>query len=322
MYAEHYKVVLLWHKVCVLYGRRFHLGTNLSGINGALGDYHMRYSTLISTDVLARHISDPTWVVIDCRFSLADPAAGGMLYAGRHIPGAHYAHLDRHLSARITDTTGRHPLPDPELLCQRLGEWGITPQSQVVVYDDAGGAIAARLWWLLRWLGHDAVAVLDGGWSRWCDAGGAQQKSVPVTLPCNFPGQPDNSRWLTTAQLQEALAKDEIVLIDARAPERFSGEMETIDPVAGHIPGAINYPFQNNLNRVGLFKPADHLRSAFESLLQGRAPQQVVHMCGSGVTACHNLLAMEIAGLTGSRLYAGSWSEWIRDRERPAVRLA
>ncbi len=282
----------------------------------------MRYSTLVSTDVLASHISDPAWVVIDCRFSLADAAAGGMLYAGRHIPGAHYAHLDRHLSARVTDLTGRHPLPEPEMLRQRLGEWGITPQSQVVVYDDAGGAIAARLWWLLRWLGHEAVAVLDGGWSRWCEAGGEQQKMVPVTLPSSFVGQPNNRMWLTTDQLQEALAKDEIVLVDARAPERFSGEVEQIDPVAGHIPEAVNHPFQNNLNRVGLFKPADHLRHAFEPLLRGRLPQQVVHTCGSGVTACHNLLAMEIAGLTGSRLYAGSWSEWIRDRERPCVRSA
>ena len=282
----------------------------------------MRYSTLVSTDVLASHISDPSWVVIDCRFSLTDPAAGSMLYAGRHIPGAHYAHLDRHLSAPITDTAGRHPLPNPELLCQRLGEWGITPQSQVVVYDDAGGAIAARLWWLLRWLGHEAVAVLEGGWSRWCEAGGEQQKAVPVTLPSSFIGQPDNRMWLTTDQLQEALAKGEIVLIDARAPERFSGEVEPIDPVAGHIPEAVNHSFQNNLNRVGLFKPADHLRLAFEPLLHGHPPQQVVHMCGSGVTACHNLLAMEIAGLKGSRLYAGSWSEWIKDRERPGVRSA
>jgi thiosulfate/3-mercaptopyruvate sulfurtransferase len=276
----------------------------------------MRYTTLISTDILACHISDPAWVVIDCRFALADPAAGGMLHADRHIPGAHYAHLDRHLSARITDTSGRHPLPDPEQLCLRLGEWGITPQSQVVAYDDAGGVFAARLWWLLRWLGHEAVAVLDGGWSRWCEEGGMQQKPVPVTLPGNYPGQPDNRLWLTATQLQDELIKAEIVLIDARAPERFRGEVEPIDPVAGHIPGAVNYPFQNNLNSRGLFKPADHLRRAFEPLLQGRPPQQVVHMCGSGVTACHNLLAMEIAGLSGSRLYAGSWSEWIRDRER------
>ncbi len=280
----------------------------------------MRYSTIVSTDILAAHITDPAWVVIDCRFSLTDPAAGGMLYASRHIPGAHYAHLDRHLSARITDMSGRHPLPDPEQFCQRLGEWGITPQSQVVVYDDAGGAYAARLWWLLRWLGHDTVAVLDGGWSRWCDAGEEQQKAVPVTLPGNFPGQPDNNQWLTAGQLQVELEKGDILLIDARAPERFCGDVEPIDPVAGHVPGAVNHPFQNNLNTIGLFKPADHLRLAFAPLLQGHTPQQVVHMCGSGVTACHNLLAMEIAGLSGSRLYAGSWSEWIRDRERPAVR--
>ena len=279
----------------------------------------MRYTTLISTDVLARHISDPAWVVIDCRFSLADPAAGGMLYADRHIPGAHYAHLDRHLSSRITEITGRHPLPDPEMFCQRLGEWGVTPQSQVVAYDDAGGIFAARLWWLLRWLGHESVAVLDGGWSRWCEEGRTQQKQAPVTLPGNYPCQADNSQWLTATQLQEELLKGETILIDARAPERFRGEVESIDPVAGHIPGAVNYPFQNNLNSRGVFKPVDHLHRAFEPLLQGHSPQQTVHMCGSGVTACHNLLAMEIAGLSGSRLYAGSWSEWIRDRERPVA---
>ena len=279
----------------------------------------MSYTTLISTDVLARHISDPTWVVIDCRFSLADPAAGGLLYADRHIPGAHYAHLDRHLSSRITDTSGRHPLPDLEMFCQRLGEWGITPQSQVVAYDDAGGIFAARLWWLLRWVGHEAVAVLDGGWSRWCEEGRTQQKQTPVTLPGNYPCRPDNAQWLTAVQLQEELLKGETVLIDARAPERFRGEVEPIDPVAGHVPGAVNYPFQNNLNGQGAFKPADHLRRALEPLLQGRSPQQVVHMCGSGVTACHNLLAMEAAGLSGSRLYAGSWSEWIRDKERPVA---
>lgn len=279
----------------------------------------MRYTTLISTETLARHISDPAWVVIDCRFSLADPAAGGMLHADRHIPGAHYAHLDRHLSSRITETSGRHPLPDPEQLCQRLGEWGVTPHSQVVVYDDAGGAFAARLWWLLRWLGHEAVAVLDGGWSRWVQEGGMQQKPVPATLPGNYPGKPNESLWLTTAQLQEELEKGEILLIDARAPERYRGEVEPIDPVAGHVPGAINHPFQNNLNSLGLFKPADHQRRTFDALLDRRSPQQVVHMCGSGVTACHNLLAMEVAGLGGSRLYAGSWSEWIRDRARPVV---
>ena len=285
-----------------------------------MGIAPMQYTTLITTDVLARHITDPSWVVIDCRFSLDDPGAGAILYAGRHIPGAHYAHLDRHLSSRITESSGRHPLPDPELLCQRLGEWGVTPQSQVVVYDDAGGVFASRLWWLLRWLGHTAVAVLDGGWKRWCDDGGGQQKQAPATLPGNYPGKPDNSMWLTTAQLQEELAEGNILLIDARAPERFRGEVEPIDPVAGHIPSAVNHPYQENLNSIGLFKPTDHLRRAFDALIKGYTPQQVVHMCGSGVTACHNLLAMEIAGLHGSRLYAGSWSEWIRDKERPVAR--
>ncbi len=277
----------------------------------------MRYRTLVSTDVLARHISDPNWIVIDCRFSLADTTAGEFAYSQGHIPGAYYAHLDRDLSSAITETTGRHPLPSVDDFCQTLGGWGISSASQVVVYDDANGAFAARLWWMLRWVGHVDVAVLDGGWNKWKADGWEVQMQPHSALPAMYKGDALRDAWLSCDEVQAHLAHKDILLLDARAPERYRGEVEPIDPVAGHVPGAANRPFQENLDRFGLFKTPLQLNKEYEQLIAGRTPEQVVHMCGSGVTACHNLLAMEHAELTGSKLYAGSWSEWIRDIERP-----
>jgi len=271
----------------------------------------MNYSTLISPEILSQQINNPNWIIIDCRFSLADSEAGAKAYRMGHIKNARYAHLDNDLSSRITSTTGRHPLPNFNALVKKLGQWGIANNSQVVVYDDANGAFASRFWWLLRSLGHDAVAVLDGGINHW-------QSPLTTTLPNitakTFRPSLDRSYWLSASQVSNRIASQAIKLIDARAPERFSGEQEPIDPIAGHIPYAINRAFQLNLSYSGLFLERKVLQQQLSDLLGSFSPEQTVHMCGSGVTACHNLLAMEYAGLSGSKLYAGSWSEWIRNK--------
>ena len=282
----------------------------------------MVFTTLISSDDLTPHLADPRWVVMDCRFVLAEPAAGERAYRQGHIPGARYAHLERDLSARVTVDSGRHPLPDKERLAATLGVWGIGPASKVVVYDDAGGAMAARLWWLLRWMGHGGVAVLDGGWGQWVLDGRAVSLEVPPPAQAAFEVQPPLVEWVSSEALQDAMLHQAIQVLDARTAERFRGDVEPIDGVAGHIPGAMNRPLQCNLAADGHFLPAAELRRQFTALLGPIAPQQVVHMCGSGVTACHNLLAMEHGGLSGSRLYAGSWSEWIRDPSRPVAKGA
>lgn len=275
----------------------------------------MSHTTLIDASTLHTHRNDPNWVVIDCRFSLADPDAGRRAYRDNHLPGARYAHLDEDLSDPITPTTGRHPLPDPGRLAQKLGEWGIDHDTQVVAYDDMGGMLAAaRLWWLLRWLGHTACAVLDGGLPAWWGAGLPLTAEIPAARPTAFVPRPDDRLWMSTEQVLTLSATE--VLLDARAAARYRGEMEPIDPVAGHIPGALNLPTDGNLTPEGHFLPVAALRERFAAALNDRSPATVIHACGSGVTACHNLLAMEAAGLGGSRLYAGSWSEWIRDPQR------
>ena len=278
------------------------------------------FSTVISGDRLVQHLTDPNWIVIDCRFVLSDPAAGERSYQQSHIPYALYAHLERDLSGQIKTDTGRHPLPDREELTAKLGVWGVGRDSQVVVYDDVNGAMAARLWWLLRWLGHAGVALLDGGWTQWLKEG------LPVSLETysgdqvSFTPGPPLLNYLSTSELQEGLRDKTIRLLDARTAERFRGEVEPIDPIAGHIPGAINRPFQLNLAADGRFLSAKELLRQFTSQLEVISPYQVVNMCGSGVTACHNIVAMEIAGLNGSRLYAGSWSEWIRNPDNPVAK--
>jgi thiosulfate/3-mercaptopyruvate sulfurtransferase len=277
----------------------------------------MSYSTLISAADLKAQIDRPDWIVVDCRFSLADAELGAKNYRRGHLPNARYAHLDKDLSSAITSLTGRHPLPDFRALTQKLGHWGIDNRSQVIVYDDAGGAFAGRLWWLLRTLGHDKVAVLDGGIKLWQKKGYPVTTALPMVKPTAFRPYLQDASWLTAEQVQNRLAARSICLIDARTPERYRGEVEPIDPVAGHVKGAVNRPFQANLAASGEFLPAEQLRRQFQTLIGDRPPEQVVHMCGSGVTACHNLLAMEHAGLKGSKLYAGSWSEWIRNKNRP-----
>lgn len=278
----------------------------------------MSYTTLVDAATLAAHLDDPDWVIVDVRHQLADTAYGARVYAENHIPGAVFLHCDRDLSGPTTGVNGRHPLPDPEKLARRLGEIGIGPDTQVVVYDDAQSMIAGRLWWLLRWLGHDRVAVLDGGLQAWNAANGTLTQQVPLTRPANFVAKICD-RCVDVDYVQAFLATSRMHLVDARSPDRYRGENETIDPVAGHIPGAVNRFFYDNLQADGRFKPAAQLRTEWLAVLAGALPEQVVHQCGSGISACHNVLAMEIAGLSGSRLYAGSWSEWCANRERPVA---
>jgi thiosulfate/3-mercaptopyruvate sulfurtransferase len=277
------------------------------------------HRTLIRVDELRRHLDDPAWVVFDCRHDLMNPEAGAQAYAQSHIPGARFAHSDRDLAGPRTGRNGRHPLPDPAAFMAWLGANGVDAARQVVSYDHAGGASAARLWWMLRWLGHEAVAVLDGGWEAWLKAGAPVSREAPSIQPANFSGTP-RAVWVDVDYVRAHLDNRNMVIIDARSPERYRGETEPIDPVAGHIPGALNRLYKDNLDPDGRFKPPEELRAAFASLLQGRSAEQVVHQCGSGVSACHNILAMEIAGLTGSRLYPGSWSEWCADPTRPIAR--
>lgn len=278
------------------------------------------YDTLMSTGLLAEHIGDPDWVICDCRFTLAAPEAGRAAYDASHIPGAVYFHLDHDLSGPVTPTSGRHPLPSAEQLARLLGQAGITTGVQIVAYDDANGAIAARLWWLARWLGHHQTAVLDGGWQAWI----AEQRDITAgsvrPAPQHFMPQRDDTRWAGSEEILEiATGQRHGRVVDARAADRFRGENENLDPVAGHIPGAVNLPFAGNVDSEGRFISPAALRSRFEPALGGMSPEQVICMCGSGVTACHDLLAMEVAGLRGARLYPGSWSEWIRDPQRPVA---
>lgn len=273
------------------------------------------YKTLINTQNLVARLRQKDQIIFDCRFNLADPSAGERAYQAGHIPGAFYLHLDNDLSSPIQANTGRHPLPDPENLANKLAAYGLNRNTQVFVYDDNSGAFAGRAWWLLRYLGHEAVAVLDGGLTAWLAEGEILEQTFPSKPEQrgDFKAQTQDTYVLTTESLSQAHAYQ---LIDARSPERFHGELEPIDPIAGHIPGAINRPLTDNL-QDGQFKAPEILRQEWEAKLAGKVPNEIVHMCGSGVSACHNLLAMELAGLSGSRLYVGSWSEWIRDPKRP-----
>ena len=257
---------------------------------------------------------------MDCRFALTDPEAERRAYAAGHIPGARYAHLNEDLSSPVTPGSGRHPLPSPNTLAEKLGRWGIDKNSQVVVYDDSFGAMAARLWWLLRWLGHEAVALLDAGYPKWAREKRPVTIDPPKIRPTQFHPIINYSMWVDAGHVLEMTRAKEGLLIDARAEERFRGEVERLDKVAGHIPGANNMPYEDNLDFTGEFMSDEALRERYRSVLGQAPPDEVVLMCGSGVTACHGILAMEHAGLAGAKLYAGSWSEWITDPNRPVTK--
>ncbi len=278
-------------------------------------------SALIDVERLAGRLGEPDLVVVDCRHDLADPGAGERWYAQGRIPGARFAHLDRDLSDLARRGHGRHPLPEAGRFVGFLASLGIGPDTQVVAYDAAAGQFAARLWWMCRALGMRSPLLLDGGLAAWVAAGLPLQRGAPGTarpVP-TWAAEYAEGAVLSSEQLLEALASDRVLLLDARPRERFRGEFEPIDPVPGHVPGACNRPWSENL-RDGRFKPPAVLAAEFAALIRERPPSAVVHMCGSGVTACHNLLAMELAGLPGSRLYADSWSGWISDPGRPVAR--
>ena len=276
----------------------------------------MSYTTLISVYDLAKYLDDPEFVIFDCRHELTNPEFGNKAYAQSHIPNARFAHLDRDLAAPLTGRNGRHPLPDPNVFAGWLARMGVSNDKQVVGYDDAGGVYGSRLWWMLRWMGHRSVAVLDGGWPAWLAAGQPITAEVPMPKVGRFTGTPQKS-LVDAKYVLEHLQSPDMVLIDARANDRYHGQNETIDPLGGHIPGARNRFFKENLTPQGIFKSPEQLRDEFSPFVGSGSPENIVSQCGSGVTACHNLLAMEIAGLKGGRLYPGSWSEWIADPSRP-----
>ena len=299
----------------------------------------MDFTTLIDAASLQAAIAGPrsgsALVILDCRFDLTAPRAGERDYLQGHIPGARYVDLNRDLSAPISPMSGRHPLPDPQRMAARFADLGVRGHSQVVLYDAANGSFAARGWWLLRWLGHSKAAVLDGGMKAWRAAGAPIESGGAVPLPAEAaadarlgdavaaePAVPrvDEGAVVSSARLLALVEDGRHLLVDARAPERFAGTVEPIDPVAGHVPGAVNHPFEANMGEDGRFLPPAELERRWRERLAGVSPSDTIAMCGSGVTACHNLLAMQIAGLAGARLYAGSWSEWIRDPARPVAR--
>jgi len=278
----------------------------------------MSFQTIISLQELNKNLNTQDWFIFDCRFLLKDPTGGLKKFNQGHIPGAQFADMDNDLSSPMTEDSGRHPLPNPEELIAKLQSWGVSNSSQIVCYDDMSGAFAARMWWLMKWLGHNDVAVLDGGIEKWTAQELPLETDMQVNPAGTYTGQANNDMWVDIKFVQQELEQGKIHLLDARSDERFSAKDTKTDPVAGHVPGAKNFPFAGNLTSQGLFKPADELNKRFAAVFADNQPQ-VINMCGSGVTACHNLLAMSIAGLPMSRLYVGSWSEWIKEKSRPVA---
>ena len=280
---------------------------------------------LIQAEALAELLGNPDIVVVDCRFDLLKPSAGRLAWEAGHIPGAYYADLDRDLAAPRSATSGRHPLPDPESFAALLGSWGVTPATRVIAYDASGGAVAARLWWLLRWVGHRQVSLLDGGYPDWQAAKLPEEQQSPPLRAGRYPVRPGAMPVVSAAEVEAGLAAGSLVLLDARDARRFRGEVEPIDVRAGHIPGAINRPFQANLDALNHFRSPADLEESF-GLLPLNADQPFASMCGSGVTACHNLFALELAGIAPGviaqpALYVGSWSEWIQSAQRPVATM-
>jgi thiosulfate/3-mercaptopyruvate sulfurtransferase len=280
----------------------------------------MIFTDLISTADLAENIHNPEWIIVDCRFDLNRPDWGFEDYQQGHIPGAVYAHLDRDLSGPKTPQTGRHPLPEKAELFSSFSTWGIGAGKQVIIYDTTGGSFAGRLWWMLRLYSHKAAAVLDGGYPQWLAEGRPIRTGVETNLPTQFSGQLHPEMMVGEEEVERIRRDSNYRLVDARTPERFRGEIEPLDPVAGHIPGAVNRFHGLNLNPDGTMKSAETLKKEYESLINGVNPENVVVYCGSGVTSIHHLLAMERAGLKGGKLYVGSWSQWIRDPNRSIAR--
>jgi thiosulfate/3-mercaptopyruvate sulfurtransferase len=278
------------------------------------------YRQLITVDELGAHLTDPDWALVDCRHDLMQPTKGCEEYAEGHIPGAVYANLDDDLAGPVTRATGRHPLPAPGDFAERLGAWGIDNDAQVVAYDHASGAVAARLWWMLKWVGHERVAVLDGGYSAWRKAGLPISTQVAECEPAIFSATADSNLVVTTKELQSLIdAGTPVPLVDARDADRFAGRREPIDAVAGHIPGAVNYPFSAGVDEEGAFRAPEKLKKGWSRILGESPGEPWIAMCGSGVTACHLALTAELAGYARPCIYIGSWSEWITDPGRPVA---
>lgn len=281
----------------------------------------MEYNTIISAQQLNDISSDDNVRVFDCRFSLKDPQGGLKSYQAGHLPAAQFADIDTQLSSTMTESTGRHPLPDVDVFLAQLREWGVNNDTKVIAYDDISGAFAARLWWMMRWVGHNKVAVLDGGMQKWTDQGySLSQQDASFTMG-NFSGQA-NMDWLVDIDtVRSQLDNNQITLIDARAVDRFTGKDQTTDPVPGHIPGAQNLPFGGNLTKDGFMQSPEVIKQRFANIIQDQSLTNVVNMCGSGVTACHNLLAQAVAGMPPTKIFIGSWSQWIRDSSRPVASI-
>lgn len=279
----------------------------------------MEFNTIISADELANIIDHDDVRIFDCRFLLKDPNGGLKKYEEGHIPNAQFADMDTQLSSAMTAQSGRHPLPNVNDFIKQLSAWGINENTQVIAYDDISGAFAARMWWMLRWVGHNKVAVLDGGIQKWQAQGGALSTETPSFASSNFVADIHMEWLIDIDSVQTELAKGNITLIDARAADRYTGKDQKTDPVPGHVPGANNLPFGGNLTKDGIFASSEIIRSRFTALIADQSLDKVVNMCGSGVTACHNLLALEIAGLTPTKLFVGSWSQWFKDPNRPVA---
>lgn len=272
---------------------------------------------LVSTDTLQQRLDDPSWVIFDCRHDLMDHGRGARLYHEGHISGAHFAAVETNLSGAKTGQNGRHPLPSPAVFTDFLSAHGVSNTSTIVAYDDVGGMYAARLWWLAKWIGLQNVAMLDGGWPKWVAEGRLINRDIPVSIRASLTAHANPALVWTATDVLRHLGDSEVALLDARTPERHRGDVEPIDPRAGRIPGALNRFYKKNLNPDLTFRPATELQREFTELIGNRDPDDVVHYCGSGITASANLFAMEYAGLAGSKLYNGSWSEWLADPTRP-----
>ena len=279
----------------------------------------MKYQTIISVEDLNKNLNTQDWLIFDCRFILKDPEGGLKKFNQGHIPGAQFADMDKDLASPMTSTSGRHPLPNPDEFINKLQSWGVNNTSQIICYDDMSGAFAARMWWLLKWLGYNDVAVLDGGIDKWTANNLTLETDTQQKAAGSFSGQANNDMWVDVEFVQKELAENNITLLDARSAERFTAKDTKTDPVAGHVPGAMSYPFAENLSKQGVFLPLEELQKRFAPMLSSSEKKEVINMCGSGVTACHNLLAMSIAELPMTRLFVGSWSEWIKDKSRPVA---
>jgi thiosulfate/3-mercaptopyruvate sulfurtransferase len=278
------------------------------------------HTTLISTDVLAEHLVDSSWLVADCRYSLNDETWGRTQYEAAHVPGAVFIDVGHDLAGPRTGTNGRHPLPAVEDMAATFGRLGIADDIQVIAYDQEAGAFASRLWWMLRYLGHDAVAVLDGGVAKWTREGRPVRGGVETRRAAGFTPRLRKEMRVTADETLAHLGDPSVLLIDARSPDRYAGKPDPLDTIYGHIPGARNRYYRHNVSEAGTMRSGRELRTDFEKILGGKPANQVVMYCGSGITACHNLLAMEHSGLRGARLFAGSWSEWESDPNRPVER--